>query len=310
MNTLEKLHKGVLEINKSWLEAFISVYNTQSVSKTAEILFLTQPTVTNRIQSFEKEVGESLFHRSQRKMIPTEAGRTFYPFALQILENWKKGNEAIHHLNDTVQGELRIGLFYSGVNLFSDYFLRFAEKFPHIKLIVKTGHSEELNELVLNHIIDIGIKRSIFHASIQSISVVEDKFVLTVYKDHPLAKKKLIEPDEIKGENFILQYSGSNDKDVISRFFETEGIVPNVVFETDNMEICKQNVLAKRGIAFFPKSLIKNELRNGSLIEVKFRKEYPIFTRNIDLVWLKKSNHYLLSVFVDFLKAELEAKIC
>src|SRR6266542_4586380 len=91
------------------LEAFIQVASHRSFSKAAEVLFLTQPSVTARIQSLEKELGEELFERSGRSVRLTDAGNTFLVYAQRALKDVQEGRDALEALRKTEVGSLRIG---------------------------------------------------------------------------------------------------------------------------------------------------------------------------------------------------------
>src|SRR3712207_940080 len=91
------------------IEAFVQVAALQSFSKAAESLFLTQPSVTARIQGLERELQESLFERSGRGVRLTDAGQVFLPYAQRILQHLKEGRESIEGLRRSDLGFLRLG---------------------------------------------------------------------------------------------------------------------------------------------------------------------------------------------------------
>src|SRR5436190_23134033 len=80
------------------LEAFVQVAAHRSFSKAAEVLFLTQPSVTARIQALEKELAEDLFERTGRSVRLTDAGSTFLPFAERVLKDVLEGRDALESL--------------------------------------------------------------------------------------------------------------------------------------------------------------------------------------------------------------------
>ncbi|MGH2611290.1 MAG: LysR family transcriptional regulator, partial [Tepidiformaceae bacterium] len=77
------------------LEAFLQVAHHRSFSRAAEALFLTQPSVTARIQSLERELGERLFERTGRSVTLTDAGQAFIPHAQRALTSVQEGADAI-----------------------------------------------------------------------------------------------------------------------------------------------------------------------------------------------------------------------
>jgi DNA-binding transcriptional LysR family regulator len=85
-------------VDLAQLETFVLVAQHQSFSKAAEALFLTQPSVTARIQSLERDLGEPLFERTGRGVRLTEAGSSFLPYAQRMLEALQEGREALEGL--------------------------------------------------------------------------------------------------------------------------------------------------------------------------------------------------------------------
>lgn len=293
-------------MNKQWIEAFLCVCKTESVSKAADMLFLSQPSVTNRIRALEQEVGGALFDRSGRRMLLTDAGRTFHSYALNILYEWENGREAVHQLSSKAQGELTIAVFYTGMSLFTPSFVSFSEKYPDVKLSIQTRHSEEVGDLIFNHIAQIGIARTLNNKDVVTETVLSDQFVLAVYPGHPLAKKRMVHQEmDIQEEKLILLYSGGHDWGIIHRFFNEQDIRDQVVVETDSIDICKQYVKAKKGIALLPYFSIDKEVKEGTLIVVEQEQSSLDLSRDIDLIWLKRqSGNRLLSLFVQHVRTE------
>lgn len=90
------------------LEAFVYVVHFNSFNKAADALFLSQPSITARIQSLERELDTKLFHREGRKFTLTEKGRQFLPYAQQILQSYKKGKQQLQTTGAGIK-EIRLG---------------------------------------------------------------------------------------------------------------------------------------------------------------------------------------------------------
>lgn len=292
-------------MNNAWLEAFITVYQTESVSKAADLLFVTQPSITNRLQSLETELGTVLFYRSKRKMTPTQAGVTFYPYALRIIEEWHQGSYEVQNLNHSLKGELSIAIFYSGLRVFSSLFLKFSDLYPDIKLIIKTTHSEDIAGLVENHIVNVGFTLFGGNKKLENYILYRDEYVLAAHPSHPLTHKSLVQFHELKSEKFILTYSGGDDYTFIKQGFEQLNLTPQIISETDNLEFARLLILNKKGIAFLPKRLIEDELNNHevAVIPLQYKKN---LSRNHYLVWLKSDmTNPLQKVFIEFVLSEI-----
>src|SRR4030067_2651788 len=91
------------------IEAFVQVSAHNSFSRAAEVLQLTQPSITARIQSLEREVREELFERGGRGTRLTDAGAVFLPYAERILQTLPAGNDTLDEVRSVQAGNLRLG---------------------------------------------------------------------------------------------------------------------------------------------------------------------------------------------------------
>ena len=132
------------------ITAFVETARRQSVSRAAEALFISQPALTARLKGLEGDLGAQLFVRGPRGMRLTDAGNAFLPYAVRSLETLTDGRMQVNALERGGAGRLAIG----AAPAVSTYVLppllkRFSEGFPRVLVSVRTGHSEEILDLVL-----------------------------------------------------------------------------------------------------------------------------------------------------------------
>src|SRR3954466_11527029 len=142
------------------IEAFVEVVRCRTVSRAAETLGVTQPALTARLRALERELGQDLFARSGRGVRLTDAGRVFLPHAERALLAIADGQASIADLASGRAGKLVIGATGS----VSSYVLpkvlkRFRNEHPRVELTVRTGHSEQVLELVLAESVEVAIVR-------------------------------------------------------------------------------------------------------------------------------------------------------
>src|SRR5207247_9504441 len=89
--------------------AFAQVASTHSFSRAAEALELTQPSITARIQTLERELGEELFERGSRGVRLTDAGTAFLPYVERLLQTLQEGRDAVGDVKNVQAGSLRLG---------------------------------------------------------------------------------------------------------------------------------------------------------------------------------------------------------
>src|SRR5438445_355056 len=132
------------------LEAFAETARLGNVSRAAEMLNLTQPALTARLQGLEGDLGVDLCVRGARGMTLTDAGRALLPYAQRVLAQVIEGRKAVQDLRGGKVGELLIG----AAPAVSTYFLpgvlkTYQATHRDVRLGVRTGHTEEVLEMVL-----------------------------------------------------------------------------------------------------------------------------------------------------------------
>src|SRR3989304_9793533 len=127
------------------VEAFAQVASHHSFSRAAEALQLTQPSITARIQTLERELGEELFERSGRGVRLTDAGAVLRPYVERVLQTIREGRDAVDEVRNVQLGSLRVGAAIT----ISTYVLpgilhTFCERHPALDVVIRTGRSEQL----------------------------------------------------------------------------------------------------------------------------------------------------------------------
>lgn len=293
-------------MNVEQIEAFLYVSITGNFSKAGEILYISQPTVSARIKSLERELGYQLFYRNGKNITLTKEGEEFLPYAKIALENIQAGLLAMNQMSSTKEGELNISIVLTMSNYILPILIRdFHKAFPKIKLTIYTGHSHNVLEMVLNREVSLGISRSVSHRKIDTIHLIEDEMVLAIYPNHPFSLRKSISLEEVADEPLILYNRGSIDWTLINNTFRNLNIKPNVIMEADNIELVKQMVkqMVKQGIGLgiLPRSSIEEELllNNLCLLEIN---DLPHLSRPYQLIFLKETKFEgILKTFVDFI---------
>jgi len=248
------------------LEAFVEVARLGSVSRAAEALYATQPTLTARLKALEQELDAQLFIRSQRGMRLSDAGRAFLPFAERSLDTVSSGRRLLAELARGEAGQLALG----AAPAVSTYVLpriltRFRRTHPKVSLAVRTGHSEEVLELVLREQVQIGLGRALRHPELEAIPFYEDELVLVVDPKHAFAEEQEIGPDDLLEVQLISFDRTSSYRRMTSEFFEGVGARPRGVMELDNIDAAKKMVEQGLGVALLPHTAVAAELERGSL---------------------------------------------
>jgi DNA-binding transcriptional LysR family regulator len=259
------------------LESFVEVARSGNVSRAAQALFLTQPAVTARLKSLESDLGAELFVRSARGMKLTDAGRAFLPYAQRTLGLVSEGRQVIADLREGATGELVIGAAPAvSTYLLPTILKTFRATHPNVRLGVRTGHTEEVLEMVLRQEVNIGIGRPVRHPEVELIPVFEDELLLVVSRRHPFAARTKVRMDELASDRLILFDRASSYHELTSALFREAGVVPASVLELDNVEAAKKMVQQGLGVALLPRMALEAELRSRSLRPVRLIGAQPV----------------------------------
>lgn len=248
------------------VEGFLEVARRGNVSRAAEALFLTQPTLTARLHALERELGEPLFARTRHGMKLTDAGRTFLPYAERAARTLKEGREALREARTGSVGQLLLGAAPAA----STYLLpplldRFTAGYPRVEVAVRTGHSEDVLQMVLREEVNLGIGRALRHPEVELIAFYEEELVLVVPPDHPLTRRRSLRMADLGGEKMILFDRTSSYYELTQALFLGAGVTPHLVMELDNIEAAKKMVERRLGVAFLPRTAVYREMAQGSL---------------------------------------------
>jgi DNA-binding transcriptional LysR family regulator len=219
-----------------------------NMRKAAERLFVSQPALSQRLQTIEKEWGTQLFIRSQKGVSLTPAGEYVIQFVNEILNKQEKVKEMVHSFQSEIAGTLKIAVAtIVGQNWLPQVLKKFIEKYPHVKISLITGWSSEISKYLYDDQVHIGIIRGTPDWKGVKIHLFEDLLYLV--------DKEIKNPDEvlITERPFIQFKSDSNYYQVIQdwwiRHFK---IPPRRTVVVDQIETCKQMTFNGIGYAILP----------------------------------------------------------
>ena len=262
------------------MQGFLEVARRGNVSRAAEAIYVSQPTLTARLHALEAELGEKLFVRTRQGMRLTDAGRAFLPYAERATQAVKEGREAIAELNSASAGHLVI----ASAPAVSTYLLppileRFAAAHPRVEVAVRTGHSEEVLQMVLKSEVQLGLGRDLRHHDIELIPFYEEELGLMVAPGHHFAERKSVTMADLAGEQLILFDRTSSYYELTQASFASAGLIPRSMFELDNIEATKKMVERRLGVALLPRTAVVIEVAAGTLRRVPISDGLPMRRR-------------------------------
>ena len=251
------------------LKAFLAIAEAKTFTAGAKIVNITQAAVSMQIRQLEDELGMSLFTRTPRRVILTEAGEHLLQRARKILREHDAAIAEIAELAGAEYGRLRIG---SASAMFATAQLptileRLKEKFPNAEITVSSGTSQTLVDKMLHGDIDIAfVSLPVETPNIQTDLLFSDEIVAIAHPKHPLANEKFISAATLAGEQLILGEKGGNTRRMIDDFFAAANVKPNVMMELSRQEAINKMVENQMGVGIAGAKNVSKEIREGRLI--------------------------------------------
>ena len=193
---------------------FVVIVRKKTYSEAAEVLNLSQSSLSKKIVKLENDLGVKLFDRSKKYISLTPAGKIFYRSSLELLDICENIESEISIYRDSHYNVIKLGFapIVSYYNIVSILKL-FIDKHDNIKLDLKEVKDSQLILDITSGYYDVGIS---FESSIEKsifsfYPLFQDKIVLVVCKNHPLAHNNLVSLSELKNEMFIFnnEYEGA-----------------------------------------------------------------------------------------------------
>ncbi|AIQ74496.1 MULTISPECIES: LysR family transcriptional regulator [Paenibacillus] len=280
------------------IEAFVYINHYGSFNKAAEVLYISQPTVTARIQSLERELDCKVFDRLGKQINLTDKGKQFLPYAQQILQIYQNGKYQVQ-AKGHIPNELRIGSTVSVSNyLMPHLMLHLKRRYPHITIKLMTASTEVLTEKLKSKELDLAFIRKIVNPAIQTFPFCEDPISLYVHEGHRFARAQRASLEDIRQETLVFFECGSLDWMRLHRVFESMEQPPKIEYQVDNLETAKKLVLKKAGICFLPALSVQEEVATGSLIRVDIAETEGISLRT-SLISLNGENAEFIETLLE-----------
>ena len=258
-------------INLDQLRVFQAVAQSGSFTRAADVVHLTQPGISKHVKQMEQSFGTSLFDRSGRKATLTEAGAILFEATQGVMAIIDVAEQRIEDLKGLRGGRLRLGTsFPIGVYLLPQVLAQFRKKYPGIEVNLNITVSGMIGPKVLASEIDLGLASYEPRDSrLVARAFMTDELVAIVPRDHKLAHKRHITPQQLTEDTFIVAAPGGGTRTLLEERLRDQGIVLQKVLDFGNLEGVKHAVEAGLGISIQARSVVQREVASGSLRALK-----------------------------------------
>ncbi|EEM47210.1 LysR family transcriptional regulator [Bacillus cereus] len=261
------------------LEYFIQVCNNNSFTKAAEVLGISQPTLSQQIRVLEGELDTPLFHRVGRGIKMTEAGKLLFDKGKFIMQQFDDVYNEIFELKGVKRGVITIGGLLEDLTYLTPYIMKFQQQYPNI--VVKIIESEVAVNQIVDKNIDFGVTRSAqIPDTLTNTLLYSEELVLVIPKNHPLNEKSFVSFRELVGLSRVMVSCSCRES--IKIYCESLGLsLSEANIETKSSISLLSLVYNGHGVAIIPLSLV-NFVNNDTLSIVRITDPTP--SQDINLI--------------------------
>jgi LysR family transcriptional regulator, repressor for citA len=254
----------------SWLTTFITAADCGNFRKTAELLYVSQPTVTVHIKHLEKEIGVLLFDREGKTIKLTEDGRRYLKHAKALIEVYQKGLEDINSFSQGYTSKLSIAISPLIADTILPFVLKkYIDKHPQVEISVKIIESKDIEQSVLQEEVDIGLScLPTLHSDLTDELLYRDQVILVASHDGRDAESAFpLDEEEILTSNYLLTHNHPAYWDSLGKVVKHQ--YPTIrMMKVSQVHITKRFIVEGLGVSFLPTSTVRRELLEGRLLQV------------------------------------------
>lgn len=238
------------------MKYFVTIIKEQGMTEAADVLFISQPTLSKAIKDIEAELDVTLFDRDKRRLALTDAGRVLFDQCEEILRLHQRLPADLKNMMGIYQGQLRIGLPpLMNVRKLIKVIKDFHRQYPEVTFQMIEGGSRAIEQHLENNEIDVGITVLPTHSkSFESYRFIHEPLSLVVHQDHPLAAENSIELSLLEKEQLIMFDEDFYLNEIIMSACKTAGFVPDIIAWTAQWKFIEEMIDANLGVCILPKS--------------------------------------------------------
>ena len=238
-----------------------------SISKAGVRLNLTQSALSHQLRDIEEKLGVQLFLRHNKRMTLSQPGARLLQSAEQVLDELQRAEEDIKRIASKKEGLLRISTeCYTTYHWLPSILKVFHTRFPNVDVQVVSEATERPVEFLLERKLDLGIvSGSIRERQIVLKPLFQDKLVVIVHPDHPLAQQRYVKAEDFAGEHLFL-YSGPLESYAFGReVLIRAGITPKQISHFQLTEGIIEMVKAGLGISVLAHWAVDPEIKRRTI---------------------------------------------
>jgi LysR family transcriptional regulator, cyn operon transcriptional activator len=289
------------------LEYFRTLCKELNFTRAAEVLRISQPTLSHQIKLLEDRLGTQLFHRIGKKVHISQSGYILLEHAEKVFYELEQATIKVQELQGLTRGKISIGC--AGNHLVTPSVMKFHKHYPEIEFSIFDSSTENIIEAVLKNQLDIGV---VFSPSppeqrLKTMHLFDEELCLVVSSQHKLNEQKTISLNEIQSLGLALLPKGFFIRQLIDSYCQQKGFILKPKLELTHLESLRYFVYDHETATILPKSylLLVSDLEHRIISIVN-----PSHRESIGVVFREESfsdptiNAFIRHLKEDYLKME------
>ncbi|EJS77209.1 LysR family transcriptional regulator [Bacillus cereus] len=236
---------------------FKEIVKQGSISKAAEVLHIAQPPLSQLLKKLETDLGTTLIHRYRQKWELTETGEILYQYATQMLMQVQDVKQQIQEIEQGIGGTVSIGVSSTCSNMLIDYVSTFRNQYPHVKINIVTGNSEELLKKLEQREIDIALLLRLGNSEQYEMKVLKKQSTTVIIPTSWAISfsSQHVTIEQIAQFPFIMlgAMEGLSFNETLFKAFDEHQLKPNVIIECKDISMVVALVSKGLGLSVIPK---------------------------------------------------------
>ncbi len=237
-----------MPISHAHLRSFHAVATHGSFTRAAEMLNITQPTLSGQVKELEERYGTKLFVRHGRRIELTDIGRSAFNITRLLFRHEEEVEQLLQSARALTSGQLRVGA--DSPYIATPLLAQFQRLYPGIQISIQYGNSEQLMSWLQSRRCDVAFLPNIppEDQHLYAIPLAPDRLVVFVNRDHPWAERRAVSIADLVTQRIVLREKGSRTRAIFEQAVATAGHVLNDVMEISGREGVREAVAAGFGI--------------------------------------------------------------
>lgn len=268
-----------MAVNFELYRTFYFAAKHKNLTSAAKALYVTQPTVTHAIQLLERELGCTLFVRSQKGVALTPEAQMLFDHVSAAYEHLMEAEEQLNSLKELSTGTVSIGASETTLHHYLiPYLVRYRKAFPQIRLRISNSNTPETLNAIRSGTLDLAVLVMQKNCQNPDLSVTHlSGFtdILIANNDYRDLKGRLVTLKELLSYPLVCMGSGTVTREYLDLLFSDHHLELEPDIELATSDLIVPMVLNGLGIGFVPEPFAANHLAGNSIFQINLKEQLP-----------------------------------